>query len=336
MTEFPADDRRVYDAYIAGRQSAALAAGVRCGLFDLLDRDGPVSGADLAQRLDLAPRPTEGLLACLAGMGLLLRSEQGYRLSEDSKAYLVRGRPGSLWALIDMEVENFLSPASLLEALRTGRPSVYGDQDPWDAHGRDSGQAEVFTRAMHSVSERPAAGLAELCVFGSGERVLDVGGGSGALSIAICRENTGVQCTVFDLEPVCRSAAEFVEEAGLSDRVTTAVGDFFAPEWPVGHDTVLLSQILHDWSLETGRELLERAFRALPSGGRVLIHEKLVRDDDTGPLANLLVHLDMAVWTEGQQYRASDAKRSLESVGFGEVSVQSTVGYWSVVEARKP
>ena len=33
---FPLDDKRVYDAYVAGRQSAAMCVAVRAGLFDWL------------------------------------------------------------------------------------------------------------------------------------------------------------------------------------------------------------------------------------------------------------------------------------------------------------
>ncbi len=120
-SRFPLDDQRVYDAYIAGRQSA------------------------------------------------------------DAAAYLTRGTPGSLWGLVDMEVDGFLSPNALLDALKKDDASVYGDLDPWEAHGQDPERARAFTAAMHSVSERPVAGFAEHLDLSSDSRLLDVGGGSGAI-----------------------------------------------------------------------------------------------------------------------------------------------------------
>ena len=78
------------------------------------------------------------------------------------------------------------------------------------------------------------------------------------------------------------------------------------------------------------------AFAALPPGGRIVIHEKLVEDDDSGPLANQLVHLDMLVWTEGQQYRVSELTDLLERGGFTHVERLRTAGYWSVVHGLKP
>lgn len=333
---FPVDDRRVYDAYVAGRSSAALAAAARLGLFDALDAAGTLSRDELCARLELSPRGARALLAALAATGLVEESGGCYSLAEDAALYLVRGKPGSLHGLVDLEVEHFLSPAALLDAVRTGRPSVYGGADPWEAHAADPAAAAAFTAAMHAVSERPAAGFAEVVDFSRTERVLDVGGGSGALSIAVARAWPHVRCVVWDLPVVCGLAREYAERAGVADRVGAEPGDMFAEPFPTGFDAVILSQILHDWSFDAGRSLLARAFAALPPGGRVLIHEKLVDDDGPGPLANALVHLDMLVWTEGQQYGEGELRELLGEAGFADVRRRATAGYWSVVEGRVP
>ncbi len=332
---FPLPDRRVYDYYIASRTSAALVAGVRLGLFDLLDR-APRSAAQIAAELEVSERGARALLAAVGAMGLVEETDGRWTLAPDAAAYAVRDRPGSLAGLIDLEVENFLSPAALLEALRSGGPSVYGGGDPWEHHAADPQRARAFTAAMHSVSERPAAGLAEVVELRGGERLLDVGGGSGALSLALARAHPEVHCSVYDLEAVRPLAEEYIAAAGLGERVTVAVGDMFTEELPTDHDVVLLSQILHDWAPERGAELCAKAWRALRPGGRILIHEKLVDEEGRGPLANALVHLDMLVWTEGQQYRASELEALLEEAGFAAIETRPTTGYWSVVSGEKP
>lgn len=331
---YPLDDQRVYDAYVAGRQGAVLAAGVRVGLFDRLDR-APATVSELCAYLDLAVRPVTQILRTLFAMNLVMREGETWSLAEDASAYLVRGRPGSLWGLIDMEVDHFLSPANLISALRADDASIYGGDDPWDAHEADPDKARAFTAAMHSVSERPAAGLAEVAPLNGTLRLLDVGGGSGALSLALAAAFPELTCVVQDLPVVCELAREYARDAGLSERVQAVAGDMFAP-WPEGHDAVLLSQILHDWSRKTGAELLARAFAALPPGGRVLIHEKLVDEDERGPLANALVHMDMLVWTKGQQYSRSELSELLTGAGFESVEALPTAGYWTLVHARKP
>jgi SAM-dependent methyltransferase len=171
--------------------------------------------------------------------------------------------------------------------------------------------------------------------FSRTRRLLDVGGGSGALSLAIARAWPEVRCTVWDIPAVCALAREYATTAGLADRVTAVPGDMFREPFPPGHDAVLLSQILHDWDPPRWTELLAKAAAALPPGGLVLIHEKLVDDDGTGPLANALVNLDMLVWTRGRQLRESELRTFLGQAGFERVERRATAGYWSVVLGRR-
>jgi 3-hydroxy-5-methyl-1-naphthoate 3-O-methyltransferase len=327
------DDRRIYDAYIAGRQSAALAAGVRSGLFDALD--GVERGLDeLAQALAVAPRPLAGLLRALVAMGLVVRRVARFALADDAAAYLVRGKPDWLGGLIDLEVEQPLTPALVLAALRDDRPSVYGGEDPWAAHARDASKARAFTEAMHSISAMPAQALAAALDLHGVARVLDVGGGSGAFAIALARREPGLRCSVLELPAVCPLVTEQAERAHVADRVTARAADFWTDPWPGPQNAVLFSQILHDWSPSKARDLLARARGVLPVGGRVWIHEKLVDDDGAGPLANALVDLDMLVWTEGQQWNEAELRELLRETGFGDVRRLQGHGYWSILEGR--
>ena len=331
---FPLDDRPIYDAYVAGRQSAALTVGVRVGLFDKLDQT-PLDLQSVAAEFDFSLRGARSLLVALEAMGVVTCEEGLYGLSPEAAAYAVHGRSGSLVSLIELEMDHFLSPTALLEALRKDDSTAYGDADPWEEHERDPEAAARFTAAMHSVSERPAAGFAEVAPLEGIERLLDVGGGSGALCLASASAHPDLNCTVWDLQVVCDLAEKYADEAGLSEQVRTLAGDMWNEPFPDGHDAVLLSQILHDWSHEQGGVLLDKAFACLPPGGRVLIHEKLV-DEDGGPLANALVNLDMLVWTKGQQYTRAELEELLLAAGFEGVQCEPTAGYWSLVWARKP
>jgi acetylserotonin N-methyltransferase len=325
-------EKRVYDSYIAGRRSAALAAAVRLGLFAEL-AGAALEPGELARRLGVRERPLAQLCRVLVAMRLLERDGTRLVLSADAAACLVPGRPGSLVGLIDLEVENFLGPTLLLDAIRRDAPAVYGDTDPWRAHQDSAERARAFTRAMHDISSGPGAALARALDFSRGGRLLDLGGGSGALSIALARTWPLLECVVADLAEVCALTREYVAAAGLSARVSTLAADFFTDPLPGEFDAVLLSQILHDWSPGRGALLLERARAALRPGGLVLVHEKLVDDDGLGPLANALVDLDMLVWTEGQQYSPSGLRALLEAAGFRGIRTDLTAGYWSLTRA---
>ena len=327
------DDRPVYDAYVAGRLSAGLAAGVRAGLFDPLAAE-PRTAEALAEATSTHPRGLRAWLTAMRAGGLVERDAAGrWSLPAAVAASAVRGREGSLAGLIDLEVDEFLSPERVLEGLRTGGPCVYDASDPWAEHAADPAKARAFTEAMHAISVRPAAAMAAVAPLEDARSLLDPGGGSGALSLALATRFEQLSCTILEIPAVVPLANEFAADAGLGERVRAVEGSLFADAWPGPHDAVLLSQILHDWSDEEAVRLVARARGALAPGGRLLIHEKLVDDDGEGPLANALVNLDMLVWTEGRQWTPRDLTELLEAGGFGQVEVVPTFGYWSLVSA---
>lgn len=343
-------DRAVYDVYIANRASAALAVAVRLGLFVKLE-ERAMTLRELAGNLGLAVRPLDALLTALVSLGLLERRGEGadgplswtavaadaprYAPTALSRDHLLPGAPYYLGGLIDLENEHFVTPQNLIEAMRENRPQAYGGADPWEAIVADPKGAAAFTRAMHSISLRPAFGLAERFDFGGVRRLLDAGGGSGILAIAAALKNPSLRATILELPVVADVARETVRGYQLEDRVTVLEGNMMTEPLPGGHDAVLFSQIFHDWPPQTARMLLAKSHQALTPGGAVLVHEKLLRDGRDGPVASALVSIDMIYWTEGQQYSAAELGTLLREAGFVEPETRATVGYWSVTWARK-
>jgi hypothetical protein len=48
------------------------------------------------------------------------------------------------------------------------------------------------------------------------------------------------------------------------------------------------------------------------------------------------VHLDILVWTDGQQYSEGQLRGMLADTGFEAVTRQATAGAWSLVAGRVP
>ena len=148
-------------------------------------------------------------------------------------------------------------------------------------------------------------------------RLLDVGGGSGAFDIELCRRYPHLEATVYDLPFVAGIAADKIANAGFCERIRTVGGDFFADAaYPTAHDVVLLSMILHDWGEARNREILRKCHAALPSGGVVIVSELLVNDEKTGPAPAALMSLNMLIETEGRNYTPAEYAALLDEVGF--------------------
>ena len=165
-----------------------------------------------------------------------------------SETYLVTGKPCYFGGFVQMlDKRLYAGWGKLTEALRTNRPTT------WDPavqssmfDGEDPAVLALFWEAMHSVSTMTARKLGEAVDLSHFRRLLDIGGGSGAYDIELCKQYGELRATVFDLPHVAAIAAREITEAGLTDRIETAGGNFFE-QLPGDHDLHLLSMILHDW-----------------------------------------------------------------------------------------
>jgi acetylserotonin N-methyltransferase len=165
-------------------------------------------------------------------------------------------------------------------------------------------------------------------------KFVDLGGGTGHLTIEACRLYPGMRGVVFDLPKVRPVAERHVLAAGLSDRITFAGGSFFEDELPEG-DLYAMGRILHDWSEEKVRVLIRRTFEALPAGGGLLLAEKLLNPLKDGPSTAQLQSLNMLVCTEGRERTAAEYEALAWEAGFGEVRAARTGGAVDAVLAIK-
>lgn len=318
-----------------------LAAAHELDLFTRLSGSEGITAEEMAREYAIDGRPAEMLLTGCAALGLLDKNGERYGNAPLAEEYLVQGKPYYFGGFVEM-LDKRLYPgwAKLVEAIHTNRPTTWDPATQKSLFdGEDPAMLELFWEAMHSLSTFTARALGEAVDFSSYEQLLDVGGGSGAYDIELCRRYPQLRSTVHDLPFVTEIAARKVEESGLSDRIQTAAGDFFAdPALPEGHDVILLSMILHDWNEEHDREILRKCYDALPSGGCIVISELLVNDEKTGPPPAALMSLNMLIETEGRNYTPAEYSSWLEETGFTDTRTVwfDAPGANGAVTARRP
>lgn len=297
-----------------------LAAAHELGLFALLSGGRSTTIDELAQALRIHPRPAEMILTGCASLGLL-RSERGrYRNAEISEAYLVPGKPhyfGGWIAMADKRL--YAGWGRLAEALRTNRPTTWNpDEQSSLFDGEDPKMLALFWEAMHSLSTMTARALGAAYDFRRYRRLLDIGGGSGAFDIELCRQYPALRAAVFDLPHVAEIAGRNIAQAGLSERIEGIAGSFFG-DFPKGYDLHLFSMIMHDWDIDKNKALLRRSYETLLPGGAVAISELLVNDGKTGPAPAALMSLNMLIETEGRNYTAAEYSAWLIEAGFRDI-----------------
>lgn len=342
-----ADDRRMWDLWLSGLHQPSIVAAEEAGIFSAL-AEAPATASELAARLGFDERATGILVRLLAALRLLLLQDGRYHLGDEARIYLVKGSP-FYWAPMASVAVSDWHRDRLLEKLRQrGSDRVAGPEgtplvstegraaDDWAAGNVSSQRACEVAARMHAHSVPAAVGVARNYDFGDISRVLDVGGGSGCFMVAAAQAHPHLRCTVMELPAMCEAASGYIQAGGVADRVDTCAVDMFRQPWPRGYDALFFSNVWHDWNVRTCQWLAARAFDALPSDGRILLHEMLLDEDGAGPVTAASFSMLMLLATQGQQFTPGELKEILSAAGFVRIDVTATHPYYSVVTGCKP
>ncbi len=305
------------------RRSKVMFAGVELGVFDAL-KAGPASAVELAQRLSLHADSLEQLLDACVGLTLLAKADGLYANTPSATAYLTTDSPRRLTGYIQYSNNVMWKMWAHLEgAIREGThrwQETFGWDGPIFSHFFKTDEARrEFLMGMHGYGVLSSPHVVNAFDLSRFRTMVDLGAATGHLVIAACERYPELSGCAFDLPHALDLAREMTAASPARDRLTVAGGDFFADPLPPA-DLYALGRIIHDWSPEKVDQLLKKVCDALPSGGGLLIAEKMLWEDKTGPRWAQLQSLNMLICTEGRERSLAEYDSILRKAGFAEVS----------------
>jgi acetylserotonin N-methyltransferase len=322
----------------AFRRSKTMFTAVSLGVFDSLE-SRPATVATLAGALRVNCDALERLLDACVGLQLLSRRGDHYANTPTASTYLSAQSVSRMTGYIKYSDEVLWKMwANLEDAIRDGTnrwQQTFGCDGPiFSNFFRTPEAMREFVMGMHGqglVSSPQVVAAFDLSRY---HRLVDMGGGTGHLAIAACLRYPELQAAVFDLPETLDLAREIIAASSVADRIETFAGDFFVDDLPEG-DLYALGRIIHDWSEPKILTLLGRLFERLPSGGALLIAEKLLNEEKNGPHWAQMQNLGMLLYTEGKERTLAEYKALLERVGFSSVRGIVTPSPLDVVLAVK-
>lgn len=321
------DPTRVLELGTAFWGSRTLLSAVEFGLFTELAK-GPRQRDELRERLGLHARSARDFFDALVALGMLERDGDVYRNTPETDLFLDRAKPSYVGGLLEMMATRLYDIwGGLTDALRTGtRQSEGTTGDLFDTLYEDPARLRQFLEAMTGVSLGAARAIAEKFPRRGYRTVIDIGCAQGALPVQVALAHPELSGGGFDLPIVRPIFDEYVARFGLSDRLRFHPGSFFSDPLPSA-DVLVMGHILHDWNLAEKKMLLEKAHRALPAGGALIVYEALIDDDRRQNAFGLLMSLNMLVETKGGfDYTGADCRGWMREVGFSESWVEPLVG----------
>lgn len=312
----------------------AVLVGYKLGLFDVLGL-GPSTINKIAEQLNITLRSAQALVSCASAMELVESDQVGYRLTSAGNAYLSKNSDKFYGKVLDLliEHEDIMHFDKVESAILSCKPQVDHGSDIF-SNESGLGNTADFVASLHYKSLAPAFHWAQRYDLSMNKRFIDIGGGSGVHTIAACLNNKHLDGIVCDRKPVLVCTKSYLEQYGLTHRVDLVPVDMWDGIFPDG-DVFFFGDIFHDWPIEDCRLLVEKCFKCLPMGGKILLHEMIFNEEKTGPFLTAAYNMKMMLWTEGQQYAFSELETLLTEAGFSNIKSIASLGNWSLISGEK-
>jgi cyclopropane fatty-acyl-phospholipid synthase-like methyltransferase len=322
------------------RSSKTLLSAVELGVFTILAADGPLGEEALSQRVGVHPRGARDFLDALVALHLLERgADHKYANTLEADRFLDRRKPTYSGGFLELcNARLYPAWAELTAVLQTGR-SVNDDEAYPDGHYSrlysEPSDRETFLGAMTAGARPVAQAIAATFPWRDHHTVLDIGCAEGCLLVEVAKAHPHINGCGFDLPAVRPSFERYVQLSGVASSLAFQAGDFRVDVLPRA-DVIVLGRVLHNWDLDTKKQILAKVWAALPESGTLLVYERLIDDERRSSAAALLASLNMLVVTSGGfDFTSADCIRWMREAGFRDARVEPLVASHSMVVATR-
>ncbi|MBI5846167.1 MAG: methyltransferase domain-containing protein [Deltaproteobacteria bacterium] len=287
---------QVQDLLLAPLRFWAVGAIFELGIFSAL-RSGPLSRAAVAEHCHCSGEHLEHLLNVGVHLNLLEKNGTIFGLSPQGRASfglkeeISAGHLFRHFALYFEPLWRYLP-----DALRTSFPQWQREfpVPPVGNAEHSESSLEMYQLAFHCLALAEGATLADAFDWSQFGTVLDVGGGTGALCLALLHRYPLIEAVCIDTPPVCRLGERLLSREACSGRLRFMGGDMFSLQLPRA-DAVILSFVCT--ASEKTSDLLGKCCRSLPRGGWLVVADKI----DGGEPGDLfaLIKLNALLWEDG-------------------------------------
>jgi len=220
----------------------------------------------------------------------------------------------------------------LAECVKTGRSQAKEalGAEIWEYYEQEPAEAEIFGQAMKNMSAMSIGPVLEHYDFALYPTIVDVGGAYGTMLAAILRQYPQARGVLLDLPNIVAGADPVLAET--ASRVSRVGGNFLEDPLPAG-DCYVLKHVLHNWTDEQCITLLKSVREAMNPGGRVVIVEMFMPDDEpTGPV--MLLDLAMMVIMDSKERTNAEFASLCASAGLKVTRTIPTGSAFGIIEAE--
>ena len=309
----------------------AMVAGMQLDLFTPLG-NGPMTAEQLAESLGVKAAKLIQLLYALVTVKLLTVEDGLFANTPEAEQFLVRGKPTYLGGRHAFYTTCYQAAMQTATSIRSGCP-----QGKLDFAVLSPDAMEKYLRGLHPTTKAIGRDLASRFDFSHYHHLLDVGGGSGGLAVAIATACPRLRATVVDLPSVTPITQRFVEEEGMAKQIEVVANDVVRDPPTGSYDIAVLRAFIQILSPAEAQRALHHLIQVLEPGGKIHILGQVLDDSRLSPPETVAFNLVfLNVYDEGQAYTEHEYRTWLADAGFVGIERTLLTGGESLIAAYKP
>ncbi|OGF63148.1 MAG: hypothetical protein A2Y62_07645 [Candidatus Fischerbacteria bacterium RBG_13_37_8] len=262
--------------------STALGAAIELGLFWMLDAH-PMNVQEISSAIGIPLRRCSYWLQILQALDLIELDSACYKLSSTAQMAILKVYSQDTWALLAAEsrermpvfihlAHTIKHPGSVKEASGLSFYSYYALME------KDPERARRFTRMLFELHQPLAQDIAKFLDLSNVKQLMDIGGGSGVISMALLQRYPDLHATVVEIPNVCTAGRELAAGQSIENRITFHPANFLQDALPRGFDLILECDVNI-----YGKELFFKIKNSLNPNGRFIIIDQFAPEQGIAP-----------------------------------------------------
>ncbi len=317
----------ISDILLAPWITGVITAAIRLKIFSIIS-DRELTAEEIAKECETIINYQKTLLDACVSLGFLEFENDKYKNSHFSLVYFVEGQRfyvGDFLKLVnDESLQWFRLPDIIRGNEKTNKELPYIRSD-----------YKTFITAMNCLGVLgEAEALTAIVDLAGCKRIVDVGGGSGLYSVALCQKYPNLHSTIIDVKDTLIVTQEMLADRPETRRIDLREGDFLKESLGDNVDVVLLSDVIYEES--TAKIVLRNAWESLIQKGVLIIRGYYADPAKSRPLFGALFAVKHLVDNaERKIMTISMLEKNVRDIGFTIIEVAPLTEHSFVLIGRK-
>jgi 2-polyprenyl-3-methyl-5-hydroxy-6-metoxy-1,4-benzoquinol methylase len=315
--------------------SKFLLEAVDKGIFEAIGHK-KVPLKQIAETCELNERALQSLLGVLASMKLVNLSNELFYLTRQSKKWMLKDSPDSLYWLMMFDNRVCLKwMDNVGDFLQTGKGLQYHDTF-------DEQEWFYYQKAMEAAATATSKeAVRKIPVPNGATKMLDIGGAHGLYSVALCKKHRGLSSIILDLPPAVEKSKPILEKMNMGNTVIHKAGDVLTEDLGSEQfDVILMASVAHHFTDEENLLVAQKVHKALKPGGFYTIIEILRKDEIEygGDMLSAIGDFFFALSSTSGTWSLQEIKQWQKQAGFmhfKKASFLSIPGYTAITAKKK-